>query len=276
MCIRDRGHASTPFRVVGVLGETGSVLDRLVITSVETVWATHEHEGETGEHATEEHAGDTHTGDAHTDAASGDTLASAPPSAPVAGGFDYAAAARERRDLTAVIVRYRSPMAVALFPRQVDAVAGLKAAQPSMELARLAVLLGVGADVVRAFGALLMAVALLGVFVTLYSAIRDRAYDLAMMRTLGATRGTLVAHVLVEGLLIALAGTLVGLALGHAAAEVVGQMLAERQGLRLTGWAWMPGETGLVLAALATGIVAALVPAWQAYRTDLARVLAEG
>ena len=81
---------------------------------------------------------------------------------------------------------------------------------------------------------------------------------------------------LVEGLLLALAGTLVGLALGHGAAEVAGRMLAERQGLRLTGWAWMPGETGLVLAALATGIVAALVPAWQAYRTDLARVLAEG
>lgn len=269
-----QGHASTPFTVVGVLEPTGSVLDRLVVTSIETVWATHEHEGEThADDVDDAHADTSHAASGHADAPA-DTLASSP--APIAGSFDYAAAARDRRELTAVIVRYRSPMAVALFPRQVDAVASLKAAQPAMELARLAVLLGVGADVVRAFGALLMAVALLGVFVTLYSAIRDRAYDLAMMRTLGATRGTLVAHVLVEGLLLALAGTLVGLALGHAAAEVAGRMLAERQGLRLTGWAWMPGETGLVLAALATGLVAALLPAWQAYRTDLARVLAEG
>lgn len=277
-----QGHAATPFTVVGVLAPTGNVVDRLVLTSVETVWATHAHEGDTGHADTGpaadsvhagEHADEGHSEDAEAVAAP-DTVALA--ARPVAGGFDYAAAARERRDLTAVIVRYRSPLAVALFPRQVDAVAGLKAAQPSMELARLAVLLGVGADVVRAFGGLLMAVALLGVFVTLYSAIRERAYDLAMMRTLGATRGTLVAHVLLEGLLLAAMGTLVGLALGHAAAEVVGRMLAERQGLRLTGLAWMPGETGLVVAALATGVVAALVPAWQAYRTDLARVLADG
>ncbi len=266
-----QGHAEHPFVVVGVLAPTGTVLDRLVLTSVETVWQTHEHESE-----------DAHPEDGHADgagapvdSAGADTLA-AVPAAAVRGGFDYAAAARERRDLTAVIVRYRSPMAVALFPRQVDAIASLKAAQPAMELARLAVLLGVGADVVRAFGFLLMGVALLGVFVTLYSAIRDRRYDLAMMRTLGATRGALVGHVLVEGLLLAAMGTLLGLLLGHGAAEIAGRVVSERQGLRLTGWAWMPGELGLVAAALATGIVAALVPAWQAYRTDLARVLADG
>ena len=277
-----QGHAEHPFVVVGVLAPTGTVLDRLVLTSVETVWETHEHASEEAGHSDDEHAEDGHTDEARASAApvdsvDVDTLAAIPATAlPVRGGFDYASAARERRDLTAVIVRYRSPMAVALFPRQVDAIASLKAAQPAMELARLAVLLGVGADVVRAFGFLLMGVALLGVFVTLYSAIRDRRYDLAMMRTLGATRAALVGHVLVEGLLLAAMGTLLGLFLGHGAAEIAGRVVSERQGLRLTGWAWMPGEASLVAAALATGIVAALVPAWQAYRTDLARVLADG
>src|SRR5262249_1140250 len=37
-------HAAFPYRVVGVLKPTGSVIDRLVLTDMQSVWTIHEHE----------------------------------------------------------------------------------------------------------------------------------------------------------------------------------------------------------------------------------------
>ena len=41
-------HESQPFRVVGVLQPTGSIIDRLLLTAVETVWLVHEPHEEEG------------------------------------------------------------------------------------------------------------------------------------------------------------------------------------------------------------------------------------
>jgi putative ABC transport system permease protein len=42
----------------------------------------------------------------------------------------------------------------------------------------------------------------------------------------------------------------------------------------LTGLLWRPEELWLLAVALAVGALAALIPAWRAYRTDVARTLA--
>ena len=49
--------------------------------------------------------------------------------------------------------------------------------------------------------------------------MQERRYDLAVMRTLGASRRQLFAQPLLEGLLLAGAGALLGIVLGHAVAE---------------------------------------------------------
>jgi len=135
-------------------------------------------------------------------------------------------------------------------------------------------LLGVGFDALRGFGILLIAVAAVGVFVALYSALRERRYDLAVMRTLGASRWTLLTHVILEGVILTVMGTILGLGLGHAAAAVLSRAVAQAQGLALAGWSFVPAEAVLAILALGVGVIAALVPAVQAYRTDIAQVLA--
>ncbi|HHP7237116.1 ABC transporter permease [Longibacter sp.] len=305
-------HDEHPIKVVGVLAETGTVLDRLLLTSIETVWDVHgahghdddhgdEHEG----HHTDEDAGHDHghdedhahaddhahdadhqraeseenhavsartdEGDGSPDGAPDATLsASGPPG--LAGQTSTAPA----REYTAVLIRYASPLAAASFPRYVNTQTDLQAAAPAFQTARLFNLLGVGFDAVRAFGLVLVLVAVLSVFVALLSALKDRRYDLAMMRTLGASRRKLMAHVLLEGLILAGMGTLLGLVLGHVAAAILGGAVEQAQGMALGGFTVVTGEIIVVLLALAAGIVAALLPAYQAYRTDIARVLAKG
>jgi putative ABC transport system permease protein len=95
------------------------------------------------------------------------------------------------------------------------------------------------------------------------------------MRMLGASPGKLMRLVLLEALALALVGAVVGLALGHVFTSVVGAMLAAEQQPAVTGAAWMAGELWLVALAVGVGLAAGLVPAWRAYRTDIATTLAQ-
>lgn len=233
-------HGEYPYAVVGVLKPTGSVLDRLVLTNVESVWFVHVHP------------------EKHDD-----------PKAVLAQLRE------DEQEITALLVQYATPIAAATLPRQVNATSALQAASPAFESARLFRMLGVGLDVLRAFALVLVAAAGLSIFIALYNAMEERRYDLAVMRMLGASPGKLVRLVLLEALVLALAGALVGLALGHVLTSVVGAMLAAAQQPAVTGAAWMPGELWLVALAVGVGLAAGLVPAWRAYRTDIATTLAQ-
>jgi putative ABC transport system permease protein len=114
------------------------------------------------------------------------------------------------------------------------------------------------------------------VFIALTNALEERRYDLAVMRMLGASRGKLMALLMLEGLTLAAAGALLGLALGHALTEVLGAALRAQQQVPVTGWSWAPEEGWLIALALGIGLLAALVPAWRASRAEVAPVLAEG
>ncbi len=258
-------HDDHPYTVVGVLAPTGTVLDRLILVSVESVWKVHDH-------AHEEHAEDHHEHeDGHDHAHAGDDNHEHDEHADEAR--EQHAHAHDDRELTALLVQYRSPLAAVSLPRVVNSRNALQAASPAMETARLLQLLGVGLDALRAFGWLLITAAGLGVFIALYNTLQQRRYDLALMRTLGASRWKLVSHVMLEGVLLAGLGALLGVGLGHVAAELLGGAFRQTQQLELTGWIFFPQELWLILLALVVGALAALIPAIQAYRTDIAQTL---
>ncbi|NNF04323.1 MAG: FtsX-like permease family protein [Rhodothermales bacterium] len=236
-------HEDSRLLVTGIFEDTGTVLDRLVMTGIPTVWRIH------GIGEASGHEGD---------ASDGAIESEGPP-----------------RQYTSLLISYSSPMAAAVFPRFVNTQTDLQAAAPAYETARMFELLGVGFDAIRVFGFILVVTAVLSVFVALLGALKDRRYDLAMMRTLGAPRRKLMTHVLLEGLLLSGMGCLLGLILGHAAAMVLGVALENAQGMALGGFTLLPEEGYVVLFALVAGLAAALIPAWQAYRTDIARILAE-
>jgi putative ABC transport system permease protein len=233
-------HGDRPYKVVGVLKPTGTVLDRLVLVSVESVWFVHVHPGKHEEPK------------------------------------EVLAALREdEQEITALLVQYASPIAAATLPRFVNSSSVLQAASPAFESARLFRMIGVGVEVLRAFALVLLAAAGLSIFIALYNAMEERRYDLAIMRMLGASPGKLMRLVLLEAVALALAGAVLGLALGHLAAEAVGAMLAAEQQGRITGAVWLAPELWLVTLAAGIGLVAGLVPAWRAYRTDIAHTLAQ-
>jgi putative ABC transport system permease protein len=234
-------HDDKPYRVVGVLAPSGTVADRIVLTDVASLWAVHADQHDIKDVA---------------------RIAELLPD--------------DEKELTALLVQYATPLAAAMLPRYINQNSDMQAASPAYETARLFNIIGVGVDVLRGFALVLVFAAGLSVFIALYNALNERRYDLAVMRTLGASPAELMLLMLFEGLLLALVGAVLGIVLGHALTELLGFALAQAKQVTVTGLAWINAELWLVVMALAVGAAAALLPAWRAYRTDVAATLARG
>ena len=271
-------HHEERMRVVGVMNRSGAVLDRLILTSVETVWQVHgihakgdehdeERRGHEGhghkEHGHEERRG--HEGHGHEEheghRSEMDVLKPGPLSS-------------TGLELTAMLIQYTSPVAAATFPMSINKNTVLQAASPAFETARLFSLIGVGVDTLRAFGMLLAFGALLGVFVLLHEQLSELLRDLGVLRLLGLPKEKLLGIVILQGVMLGSAGSICGLVLGHAGLAVLNVFLSE-SGLGSTGnVAWLPIEFGVLLAGPVLGATAAFAPAWGAYRTQISPIIA--
>ena len=185
---------------------------------------------------------------------------------------DDAAHAGAAHELTALLVQYRSPLAMLSLPRRINAQTAMQAASPVMESTHLLKIVGFGMTAMRVFAVVLMLSAGLSLFVALYSSLHERRFDLAVMRMLGSSPRRLWLVVWLEGVLQALVGAVIGLLLAHGLVQILGWM-QWIPGLPLSGGRFIAAEAWALLVALLIGSVAAALPAWRAYRTDIASVL---
>jgi putative ABC transport system permease protein len=238
-------HADHAFTVAGVLAPTGTVLDRLILTPVDSVWALHDHHDQPEEQHEEHHDEPEVT---HDD---------------------------EDHQLTVLLVRYRSPLAAISLPRWINEQTSLQAASPALEAARLFNLLGVGVALLQGFAVVMLAVAALSVFMALSQAVQERQPDLATLRMLGASPWRIASMVLGEALALAALGVCLGLLGGHllvhALAFVPG--LPPESTTRMTGWDWAEPEYALIGLAVGLAVLASAWPTWLAYRASRQQLL---
>jgi putative ABC transport system permease protein len=164
-------------------------------------------------------------------------------------------------------------MGAVVMPPLVRATPDLQAAAPAIELARLNRLLGGGAEVLRAFGAGLLALSTLGFFLAMFGAVNQRQRELALLRTLGARPSLLVGLVAGEGLLLGGFSGVVGVVLARLAIAITATLLASKGGPDLVPPPFGPLELAAVAGALAIALAASILPGVIAYRVDPARVL---
>lgn len=234
-------HNEFPYRVVGILARTGSVLDRLIVTDIETV--RHIHGMHDKEEAGSERETHGHAEDKAADAA------------------------------TAVVASYRIPTAAILLQREIDASEGLTAANPSFEVARLLSYARPLTIVAVGFGILLGAIAAAGAAMGLVAAMNSRAKDLALLRALGASRMNLASVALCEAATIAAAALAVGALLTLGLLWATRDLLAERTGLLLRPEFDLATISAMIAGTMLVAILAGAIPALRASRTDIEELL---
>lgn len=255
------GHDEHPFMTTGILAPTGSVIDRLILTPIDSVWdvhgIAHEH-AESGKHdAKAGHPHEDH--DAHEHKDKSDLIGAAGTLEP---------------EVTALLVSYRSALGAVRVPSFINRQTNMQAAVPAEETARLLALFGAAIEGARAFAWLLAATGGLAIFVALLNAARAREADLALLRVMGATRMSVFGTILLEGVLTAAAGAILGLAAGHVALAVARSLFDQLAEIGLDPWQVHPGELAIFGGVLMIGVTAALIPAFRIFQVDLARTLA--
>ncbi|MCE7073449.1 MULTISPECIES: FtsX-like permease family protein [unclassified Dyadobacter] len=235
-------HNDKKYKVTGIFETTGSVVDQLILTRLSSVWDVHAH-GEEGAAKHEEH-------EEHDEAEAG-------------------------RQVTSALIQFRNPMGLMTLPRQINENTSMQAALPSIEINRLFSLLGVGIETLRALALIIISIAGISVFISLYNSLKERKYEMALMLSMGATRTRLFLMLLLEGLMLAVIGYFSGIILSRVGLWLFSRAAEQDFHYSLRKFTILPEEIYLFFAALLIGFLASVLPSLGIYRLNISRTLAE-
>jgi putative ABC transport system permease protein len=233
-------HNKYAFKVVGILDKSNTIIDQLILTNSESINKVHNHK---------KHSNHTHEG------VEGDC------------SDDHS------EMITAMLVKFRSPVGFIKFPRQVNETTNLQAAVPAFEINRLISLLGLGVRSINMIAFFIIIVSGLSIFISLYNSLKRRRYELALMRVHGATRFQLVKLVFQEGMLISILGLFLGILFSRLILYVVSFFIHHNYSFYSIQLSLIKEELWLFPIALFVGLIASLIPIIQAYRINIPKTL---
>ena len=235
--LRETGesHSNKSFKVVGLLEHSNSVIDQLIITSPQSVWGIHEDHNHEEEGEHEHH----------------------------------------EREITAMLIKFKSPMNIIQFPRQINENTNLQAAVPSYEISRLFKLFGFGIETLSYLAYLIIIVSGFSLFINLFNSMSERKYEMALIRTLGASRLQLSAMIIFESLILTLAGFILGLLFSRFGVMFVSSLMEESINYNLNSFKILNEEYWLLLLSIIIGLLSSLIPAVQVYKMNISKILAD-
>jgi putative ABC transport system permease protein len=251
----DDGPVHDPFTVAGILARTGTPVDRGVYVNMEGFYLQ----------------------EGHAKPVEGLEPPPAPPAAPGTPAPLPAA----QREVTAILVETAAlpgmpPELMAMGLHQtLNEGRDAQAAMPIRVIRELFDLFVKPIELVLLLvTALVVLVSAIGILVSMVGSSLERSRDVAVMRALGARRGQVLATVLLEAIILAVGGGLVGWLLGHGIVAALGPWITANTGVPVGLLSAAPlAELLLVPFLIGLAILAALLPALAAYRTDVAKWL---
>jgi putative ABC transport system permease protein len=264
-------HEDAKFKVVGILKPTGTVIDQLILTATQSIWLVHEH-------AKAELAGEEHTpniggeisdiGEAHPK--------SETPSLTSNDDRTALLQADSTQQITSLLLQFKMRNVQTLnFQRNLNQNTDMQAATPALEINRLYEMMGVGEKALRALALLIIIVSGLSIFIALFNSLKERQYELALMRVMGAGRSRLFLLIVCEGILLSIMGFCIGIALSHGAMQVLAKYMSDAYRYSFTGLMWLKEEWLLLGGAVFIGFLAAIIPALRVYRQDISKTLSK-
>lgn len=259
-------HEEHAYTVTGILEPTGKVIDNLILCTIESVWLmheSHEHEHEENENESEEEISQhVHTDNCnhhhHHDEEVEEIIDN------------------ENKEITAVLFEFKNKMAIIQWLRLVNENTNMQIASPAIEINRLFTLFGIGIETLTYLAWGIMFISFLSIFISLYSILKERTYELALMRISGASRFQLLQLVLWESMFLCLSGLISGIVLSRVALFMISQAAEEQFKLSFNPLEiiW-DKELPLIVVTLILGILSAIIPAIKAYRINISKVLAD-
>ena len=229
-------HDHGKYRVVGILKPTGTVLDRLLLTSLKSVLQIHgqdiednekhhhehdkhehdkhehekhehdKHEHDKHEHEKHEHEKHEHQINKNKHKTDNHDHNSEQKGNSVNNNQDFI-----EPEITSLLITTKSPVANINLPRSINKQSQLQAANPAFEITRLSAMLGLGSMSFKLLSIIIMLIAVLSIFTGLASNFENRLRDLAILRAIGYSKARVFKIISLEGIIIVILGIIIGL-----------------------------------------------------------------
>jgi putative ABC transport system permease protein len=224
-------HDEHPLKVVGILKPTQNVIDRLIVTDLESIWHLHEHEG-----------GD----DSHN---------------------------HEDDEITALLVQFKNKMGLLRLPRTINKDTQFQAALPKYELDKLFQFTAIGTKAITWIAFSILFVSGISMFVSLYRMVKERAKELALIRTYGASRNKLIQLVFAEGLLVGLFSFIIGAFLATFGLQTVFSVIKNTYKQQIYLLEYQQDILELLLFIFGIIIIATLIAIRPIFKMDISKII---
>ena len=262
--LRETGeeHADQLFKVVGLLEPSNSVIDQLIVTSPQSIWDLHDDHDHGSEEHEEEHEHDEEHDHEHDEEHDHEHDEE----------HDHE---HDDKEITAMLIKFKSPMNIIQFPRQINEDTNLQAAVPSYEISRLFKLFGFGIETLTYLAYLIIIVSAFSLFINLFNSMRERKYEMALIRTLGSSRRQLSMMIIFESLILTTIGFFIGLLVSRLGVMFVSSLMEESLNYNLKSFGILNEELWLLGLSIFIGLISSIIPALQVYNLNISETLAD-
>lgn len=237
-------HDEAQYHITGILNYNNSVVDQLIITPLESVWQVHEHSQKSS-------------------------------SAMALLEEKSITEPADNKQITALLVQFRNPMGLMMIPRNINANTQMQAALPAIEINRLFALMGVGVQTLQWIALVIILVAGISVFVSLYNSLKERKYEMALMLSMGASRLKLFLLLVLEGIIIGLFGYILGLVLAKIALVIMNKSAEQSFHHNFSIFQFSQADILILFGGLLISILAAAIPSMGIYKINISKTLAD-
>ncbi|MDY7395827.1 FtsX-like permease family protein [Aureibaculum sp. 2210JD6-5] len=226
-------HDEHPLKVVGILKPTQNVIDRLILTKLETIWHLHEHEDENDNH---DHN--------HDD-----------------------------EDITALLIKFKNKRGLLFLPRNINENTPFQAALPKYQLDKLFQFTAIGTKAITWIALSILLVSGISMFVSLYRMVKERAKELALIRTYGASRNTLILLVFSEGLLVGVFSFFLGVLLATLGLQTIISLIKDTYKQQIYLLKYQNDILELLLFIFGIIIIATLIAIRPIFKMDISKII---
>ncbi len=236
-------HKDKPFRVVGILTQSGTPVDRSVHVALEAISAI------------------------HIDWQNGVQ--------PAPWARIDAAKARQAKltpdSITAFLVRMQEPALIFTMQRSINQYRGepLSAVIPGVALTQLWDLVGIADTALTIVAGFVVLAGLLGMLTAILTTLNERRREMAIMRSMGARPVHVFSLLMTEAGALALLGVLTGVVLTFSLLAIAAPLIAQRYGIFIAPGGLSTMDLVLLLGIVGVALLLGAYPAWRGYRNTL-------
>jgi putative ABC transport system permease protein len=179
----------------------------------------------------------------------------------------------DNKEVTAYLIKSRMAMAQMILPNLIKET-NMQLAFTAIEVNRLSQNFGLGMDTVKAVAWVIIGLSFFSIFISLFNSLKKRKYELALMRSMGASPFKVFALIITESLLLVSTGIIFSWLFSRIGLSILSHQLNNSFHYTMNVNDFSIQEVYLTIAALLFGVIAALAPAINAYKMDISKTLA--